>query len=45
MNKSDQAFFDKWKKDGLKELARKRKIPKATKKQQAAWNSIINGEK
>jgi|APSaa5957512493_1039668.scaffolds.fasta_scaffold39069_2 hypothetical protein len=45
MNKADQEFFDKWKKDGLAELKRQRAIPKVTKKQQDAWDKIMKEAK
>ncbi len=43
MTKSEQGFFNQWKKNGLKALANKPK--KATKAQQKAWDEIINGER
>ena len=45
MTKTEQAFFDQWKINGIKELARQRKIPKATKAQQAAWDQLMKGAK
>lgn len=45
MTKNDQEWFDNWKANGLKEMERKRKIPKATKKQKAAFDAIMKGAK